>query len=80
MRGFAVPDTANPKNLIIGVDDMDPEDENNYQSEIKIQINNLLWNVLPANATMKEAEEVATITWENIVALREKYKCTGLGS
>ena len=80
MSGFSVPDTADPKDHIIGVDDMESEDETNYLTEIKTQINNLLWEVLPASATMKEAEAVSVAAWEKIVELRRKYNCTGAGS
>lgn len=58
---------------------MDP-DEIGYRDEIKTRINELLWSMLPSSATMKEAEEVAIIMWENIIELREKYECTGSGS
>ena len=59
---------------------MGPEEENSFQTDIKIQINTLLWAVLPAKATMEEAEKAATAFWSQIVELREKYKCTGAGS
>lgn len=59
---------------------MGPEEENSFQTDIKIQINTLLWAVLPTSATMKEAEAAATAFWFRIVELREKYKCTGAGS
>jgi len=60
--------------------EMGPEAESEFQTDIKIQINTLLWAVLPASATMKEAEAAAVAFWDQIVKLREKYKCTGAGS
>ena len=59
---------------------MEPEEETKCQTDIKLQVNNLLWSVLPANATIKEAEDVSVAIWEKIVELRSKYKCTGPGS
>lgn len=60
--------------------DAGPGDELEYQNDIKIKINNLLWEILPASATMKEAEDVATDFWCQLTELRDKYKCTGVGS
>ena len=55
----------------------EPREELNFQSEIKLEINAILWKALPSKATMSEAEDVATACIMKIIEIRQKYECTG---
>lgn len=76
----SIPATGNALSDIIRGRQMNSDNELGFQTDIKLQINTLLWSVLPASATMKEAEDAATAFWCRIVELRAKYNCTGPGS
>lgn len=50
------------------------EDERAFEGDLKIRINTLLWELLPANCTLKRAEELSCEIWQKILDVREDFR------